>query len=133
MKRDSEWLTRTRTFVTGATRDTDVGKLDWEGFISPLVMKQFALYMDHHRIQSDGSLRKGDNWQKGFPRNQIMKSLIRHMWDLWIQWRTRIPNEERFVELLCAILFNVQAMLLELILERDIEDIEAEDDRSKTA
>ena len=53
-----------RKFETGATRDTDEGKLDFEGFFSPIVMERFAEYMNKHRRQSDGQLRDSDNWQK---------------------------------------------------------------------
>src|SRR5687768_4320669 len=34
-----------REFETGATRNLDNGKLDYEGFLSPLVMERFAEYM----------------------------------------------------------------------------------------
>lgn len=67
-----------RTFDTGATRDTDEGKLDFEGFLSPLALERFAEYMNKHRQQSDGSLRDSDNWQKGIPVKQYMKSMWRH-------------------------------------------------------
>jgi len=33
-----------RTFDTGATRDTSQDKLDFEGFLSPLVIKRFGEY-----------------------------------------------------------------------------------------
>ncbi len=84
-------------------------------------MRYFAEYMDHNRLQSDGHLRDGDNWQRGFPRRQIMKSLIRHTWDLWYAWRDA-DLDGRFVSLLCAILFNAQAMLHEIALGRDVQE-----------
>ena len=71
-------MTAVRTFDTGATRDTDDGKLDYEGFISPLVLERFARYMHTHRLQPDGTLRDSDNWQKGIPRDQYIKSAWRH-------------------------------------------------------
>ena len=40
-----------RQFNTGATRDTDEDKYDYEGFYSPLVMERFAQYMNKHRKQ----------------------------------------------------------------------------------
>jgi len=111
-----------RTFTSGATRDTDEGKLDWEGFISPIAMRVFAEYMHKHRLQADGTLRTADNWQKGMPRRQLIKSLVRHAWDLWFCWRADPENTKELVALLCAILFNVQAMLLELALGRSVEE-----------
>ena len=32
-----------REFATGASRDTDAGKLDLEGFLSPLVLERLVL------------------------------------------------------------------------------------------
>jgi hypothetical protein len=67
-----------RTFSTGATRDTDEGKLDFEGFLSPTVLKAFAEYMHEKRKMPDGSLRDSDNWQRGIPVDAYMKSMWRH-------------------------------------------------------
>src|SRR3990167_3997901 len=111
-----------RQFKSGATRDTDSGKLDWEGFISPSAMLLFAEYMHKHRVQADGSLRDSDNWQKGIPRLQYMKSLVRHVWDLWLTWRVEPGDEMQLTDLLCAVLFNVQGMLHEIIMGRDVEE-----------
>ena len=109
-----------RTFETGATRDTDEGKLDWEGFIHPAAMGFFVRYMQKHRHQADGTLRDADNWQKGIPRKQYMKSLVRHVWDLWTVWRTEPEMELTIIDLLCAIMFNVQGLLLEIYKGRDV-------------
>ena len=110
-----------RTFETGATRDTDENKLDWEGFISPAAMLLFAEYMHKHRTQTDGTIREADNWQKGMPRKQFMKSLIRHVWDLWLVWR--IGSDVNLMDdLLCAILFNTQGLLHELAIGRDVSE-----------
>ncbi len=110
-----------RTFNTGATRDTDEGKLDWEGFIAPLWMQRFAEYMHTNRTQVDGDLRDADNWQKGMPRRQYMKSLIRHTWNLWMEWRGQ-RRGRLLLELLCAIQFNVQGLGYELLIGRDVSE-----------
>ena len=113
-----------RKFETGATRDTDTGKLDYEGFYSPLVMERFAQYMNKHRVQSDGSLRDSDNWQKGFGENHCnvcFKSLYRHFIDAWFIHRgykrfDKQRNEEITIdEALCAILFNTMAYLFKIL------------------
>lgn len=101
-----------RTFDTGATRDTDEGKLDYEGFLSPLVLKRFAEYMHKNRIQADGNLRPADNWQKGIPQDQYIKSLWRHFMDLWMAhdgW----PIKDHIEDVACAILFNTMGWLHE--------------------
>ena len=109
-----------RTFASGATRDSDDGKLDYEGFISPLALQMFAVYMHKHRLQSDGKLRDSDNWQKGIPRAQYMKSLVRHVMDLWRAWRTDGKDMNELVDLLCAIIFNVQGLLYEINIDRSV-------------
>lgn len=100
-----------RYFDTGATRDTDEGKLDFEGFLSPRVLYRFAQYMHYHRHQADGKLRASDNWQKGIPAEAYMKSLTRHFMELWLCWREGV--HEKINDILCAILFNTQGLLHE--------------------
>ena len=106
-----------RTFETGATRDTDTEKIDPEGFLSPLVIERYCLYMHQHRIQADGKLRASDNWQKGIPLDVYMKSLWRHFLDVWLVHRGFQPrcNPDEFQDMLCAILFNTMGWLHELL------------------
>lgn len=103
-----------RAFDSGATRDTDDGKLDYEGFLSPAVLKAFAQYMHTHRVQSDGSLRSADNWQKGMPREVYMSSMFRHFMDVW-QAHRGLPIDVPHLEALMALLFNVQGYAFELL------------------
>jgi hypothetical protein len=116
-----------RKFETGATRDTDAGKNDYEGFLSPQVIERFGDYMTKHRKQSDGSLRASDNWQKGIPKDAYMKSMWRHFLDVWFIHRgfkrfDKQRNEDiTMEEALCALLFNVQGYLHEVIKEREIK------------
>jgi hypothetical protein len=108
-----------RTFDTGATRDSDENKLDYEGFLSPAVIQRYAEYMHKHRIQPDGGLRDADNWQKGMPLDAYMKSLWRHFMDLWLIHRDRadLAVSDDTEEVLCAILFNVMGYLHTVIKE----------------
>ncbi len=105
-----------REFESGATRDTDHDKMDYEGFLSPLVLAEFARYMHKHRVQADGTLRDSDNWQKGIPLDAYMKSMWRHFMEVWTLHRRGVVNREAIVpaeyyEALCALLFNVQGYL----------------------
>lgn len=111
LSQELELKQRARYFPTGATRDTDEGKLDYEGFLSPFVLKRFAEYMHECRKQSDGVMRDSDNWQKGIPQSAYMKSLWRHFIEVWTSYREGEPS----VEALCALLFNVQGMMHELL------------------
>lgn len=99
-----------RTFETGATRDTDRNKLDYEGFLSPAVLRRYAEYMHEHRKQSDGVLRASDNWQKGIPKDEYMKSMARHFMEFWAAHRGDKGDKQ---ETLCALLFNVMGYLHE--------------------
>ena len=102
-----------RTFETGATRDVDQSKLDFEGFLSPLVVKRFAEYMHKNRFLRDGSIRESDNWQKGMPLSVYMKSLWRHFFAVWASHR--LGDLDLHEEELCAMLFNTQGMLHEVL------------------
>lgn len=104
-------MRKIRTFETGATRDTEEGKYDYEGFLSPIVLERFAEYMNKHRIQSDGKLRDSDNWQKGFGIDHYevcMKSLLRHVMDMWLEHRG-FASRDGIEDALMGILFNVMS------------------------
>lgn len=102
-----------RTFESGATRNDDNGKLDYEGFLSPWVLERYAQYMHKHRIQKDGELRASDNWQKGIPITEYMKSMFRHFMTAWKLHRKGVRGTE-LEDALCAIIFNAMGYLHEL-------------------
>ena len=106
-----------RRFETGAIRDTEQGKVDPEGFLHPLVIKAFCDYMHKHRTLPGGSLRDSDNWQKGFPRDVLMKSAWRHFLDLWMEHRG-FQSREGIDDALAGLMFNIQAYWLEVVKER---------------
>lgn len=101
-----------RNFESGATRDSEEGKLDIEGFLSPLVLLRFSEYMHWHRKQADGKLRDADNWQKGIPEDAYMKSLTRHFFEVWRLWDEGTGGKV-WEDALCAALFNIQGLLFE--------------------
>ena len=105
-----------REFGTGATRDSDETKHDPEGFNSPLVELRFCEYMTKHRQQADGKLRASDNWQKGIPLDAYMKSMLRHIMDIWLYHRGYGHKaKEPLEEALCALRFNVSGYLFEVL------------------
>ena len=106
-----------RTFETGATRDTAEDKPDYEGYLSPLVLRRYGEYMLGHQTQSDGEMRASDNWQKGMPLNVYMKSLWRHLMALWTIHRCYKNMTVSKEEALCAIIFNASGYLHELLRE----------------
>lgn len=103
-----------RHFSTGATRNLSDDKLDFEGFLSPLALEEFAKYMHKNRIQADGKMRDSDNWQKGIPTDAYMSSMWRHFFDTWKSHRGLETPEDQ-ISNLCGLLFNVQGMLHELL------------------
>jgi hypothetical protein len=115
-----------RQFETGATRDTDTDKYDYEGFLSPLVIERFAAYMHKHRKQPDGNIRDSDNWQKGIPLSVYLKSAWRHFFDWWKMHRYKASHPEdtenwALEELLCAVMFNTQGYLHEILKNKSEE------------
>ena len=110
-----------RQFDTGATRDGEEGKLDYDGFLSPLVLHRFAQYMHAHRRQADGKPRASSNWKKGIPINTYMKSMWRHFMDVWLHYSllTYVSDSDDIEDSLCALLFNVMGMLHEISKENE--------------
>jgi len=106
-----------RTFETGATRSDNKERLDYEGFLSPLVLKRYAEYLHKHRRQADGTLRASDNWQKGIPIEVYMKSKWRHFMSTWLWFREGGDGAE---ESLCAELFNTMGMLHEILRGKNL-------------
>ena len=117
-----------REFATGATRNSDTGKYDYEGFLSPLVIERYAAYMHEHRLQADGKLRDSDNWQKHFGDKHFdvcMKSLWRHFVDMWFLHRgfkryDKLDGHEiSKEEAICAVMFNVIAYMDKLLKDKN--------------
>lgn len=100
-----------RTFLTGATRDTDQGKLEFGGYLSTPALFRFAEYMRKHQVQADGNVRAGDNWKKGIPISAYMDSMWRHFMDVAEQHEM---GGEASADALCALFFNVQGYLHEI-------------------
>ena len=130
-------MSEVRVFETGAKRDTDLGKLDFDGFYCPRVVEAFGVYMNHNRQMADGSRRDSDNWQKGIPLNAYMKSGWRHFFDWWREHRG-LSTKEGLVWALLGLLFNIQGYLHEILkadpelLDRALRDADARRDQSKT-
>jgi len=112
-----------RISETGATRNTAIDKLDYEGFLSPIVLEAFAKYMHKHRHLADGTLRDSDNWQKLFSkdykehRDICIKSSWRHFMDLWMEHRN-FESRDGIDEAICGLLFNIMAYYYSILLER---------------
>lgn len=108
-----------RAFRSGAIRSLDQTRIDPEGFLSPIVLERFSEYMNKHRLVADGSIRSSDNWQKGMPTETYMKGMWRHFLHLWTRHRNfRVVDPKAAANMeedLCAMLFNIQGYLFELL------------------
>lgn len=111
-----------RTFKSGATRDSDINKPDFEGFLSPLVIEAFGDYMTKHRKQADGKLRDSDNWKKGIPKEAYMKSAFRHFIDWWKEHRG-IKTKDGIEEAIMALLFNTMGYAYEYLKNKGEKNV----------
>ena len=107
-----------RYFSTGATRDVDDNKLDFEGFLDPDVIQRYGEFMHIKRYQEDGKLRSADNWQKGISRDDYMSSLWRHFMDAWTLHRGHEVTDPKgnpvdMESALNGVLFNAMGYLFE--------------------
>jgi len=103
-----------RQFETGATRNSDVGKYDYEAFLSPSVLEAYGVYMNYNRNTEDGGRREGDNWQLGIKKDTYMKSGFRHFFDWW-KFHRGHAIKEGIVWALCGLMFNAMGYLHELL------------------
>lgn len=106
------------SYEGGATRTSSEGKPDYEGYFSFPVVEVYGEYMLAHQQTEDG-MRGSDNWQAGIPKERYMKSLVRHLIDLWALHRgyKRYDRDDGHEltkkEMCCAVMFNVMGYLHE--------------------
>lgn len=111
-----------RRFDTGASRDTDKDKIDFEGHISPLVLIKFGEYMHKHRFLPNGDFRDSDDWQQLFGtfeehKDVCMESGFRHFLDWWTEHRG-YSSRDGIDEALCGLMFNIMAYYHPILVER---------------
>jgi len=109
-----------RTFESGAIRDTEEGKIDYEGFLSPLVIEAFGKYMNRNRKTSVGK-RDSDNWQLGIDKKVYIKSMFRHFMDVWKEHRG-VKTEEGILTALMGLMFNVMGYAYEVLKKEGDKD-----------
>lgn len=108
-----------REFESGATRDTNEGKLSYVKGLSPIVLRRYLEYLDAHRTQADGNRRTFDNWKNGICKDVYLDSLGRHNMDVWLLCDGFSVEDNHgpviIEDALCGILFNTMGMLHELL------------------
>lgn len=117
-------MVKIRKFKSGASRDTNEGKIEYARHLSPEVIKFFCEYMHKHRKLPGGSLRDPDNWKKGFPKQSYVDSGFRHFMEMWLLHEKRKTKKltqkesEEFKDALCGIMFNAIGHLHEELKDK---------------
>jgi hypothetical protein len=107
-----------RTYDTGATRDTEEGKLRFHAALSPYALAALVDYMRRHNNQAH---RCEENWKQGMPLEDYLGSDIRHTVSWWTLHDsiagagTLLPEQlTALIDALCGDLFNAFGYLHEL-------------------
>ena len=116
-----------RRFASGATRSVDEEKINPLAAISPEVLERFAEYMQEQKQLPDGTVRLESDWKSGIPRKRYAEALGRHFLEFWLKWDDLHESDytgtmEFLEEPLCALLFNAQGLLHEILLRRDVKE-----------
>lgn len=116
-------MNKIRTFDSGATRDTDEGKLNYIKALSPTVLQKYVSYLDKHRIQPDGVKRDWNNWKQGIDRQTYIESLSRHVMAVWLLHDGYPAFDNRgsvtLEDSLCGVIFNAMGYLYEILKEKN--------------
>ncbi len=106
---------------TGAIRNSDVDKINYQGALSPLVLESYGQYIQKHSLLPDGTRRNNKNWQKlfGTPkehRQVCIESAWRHFIDL-LKEHDGYDSQDGIDEALGGLMFNIQAYWFSLLKE----------------
>lgn len=109
-----------RQFDTGANRDKNDNKINYMGHISPLVTHRYCQYMHECRNLPDGTRRDAENWKLGMPPKVWLESLVRHMEDVKLiaDGHPHVATTPDMEKALCAVLFNAQGLLYQILVDR---------------
>ena len=87
------------------------------------MLQCYVDYIGRHRLQSDGNLRDWDNWKNGMPKDVYLDGLGRHFWATWLLFQGFPASDNHgsvtLEDSLCAIIFNAQGMLHELLKKEE--------------
>ena len=90
----------TRTFNSGAKRDSNEGKENYSVNVSALALRRYAQYMT-----GKANLYGEGNYLKGIPSKECLESLLRHINKYLIEKQTGIVVEDS--DHLSACIFNI--------------------------
>lgn len=112
-----------RVADTGAIRNSDIGKIRYQGALSPLVLEAYGKYIEKHSLLPDGTHRDNKNWQKlfGTPeehRQVCIESFWRHFIDI-LKEHDGYQSRDGLYEALGGALFNLNAYWFSLLKEEE--------------
>lgn len=111
-----------RNFDTGAIRDNDENKINYQGALSPLVLEAYGAYIQKHSLLPDGTRRNNKNWQNLFGtheehRQVCIESAWRHFIDLLME-HDGYNSRDGLDEAIGGLMFNIQAYWFSVLKER---------------
>jgi len=111
-----------RNFDTGAIRDNDDSKINYQGALSPLVLEAYGAYIQKHSLLPDGTRRNNKNWQNLFGtheehRQVCIESAWRHFIDLLME-HDGYDSRDGLDEAIGGLMFNIQAYWFSVLKER---------------
>lgn len=106
---------------TGAIRNSDVDKINYQGALSPLVLEAYGAYIQKHSLLPDGTRRNNKNWQNLFGtheehRQVCIESAWRHFLDVLME-HDGYESRDGIDEALGGLMFNIQAYWFSLLKE----------------
>lgn len=111
-----------RISESGAIRNSDIGKINYQGALSPLILEAYGKYIEKHSLLPDGTRRNNKNWQNlfGTPeehRQVCIESAWRHFIDLLME-HDGYESRDGIDEALGGLMFNIQAYWFSFLIER---------------
>ena len=111
-----------RMSESGAIRNSDIGKINYQGALSPLILEAYGKYIEKHSNLPDGTKRNNKNWQNlfGTPeehRQVCIESAWRHFIDL-LKEHDGYNSQDGIDEALGGLMFNIQAYWFSLLSDK---------------
>ena len=111
-----------RVAESGAIRNSDIGKIRYQGALSPLVLEAYGKYIEKHSLLPDGTRRNNKNWQNlfGTPtehREVCIESAWRHFIDVLME-HDGYDSRDGIDEALGGLMFNIQGYWFSILKER---------------
>lgn len=111
-----------RMSESGAIRNSDIGKINYQGALSPLILEAYGKYIEKHSLLPDGTRRNNKNWQKLFGtveehKEVCIESAWRHFIDVLME-HDGYESRDGLDEALGGLMFNIQGYWFAELKER---------------